>query len=88
MMSSSYQYATLLTRISSRKGWWLTYAVIAALSIAYRYAYSKKNNKFVLNLASVGRLVSDGKQTKESEEGDFDEFDVIIVGGGMLFLMS
>jgi hypothetical protein len=88
-MSRSYQYATLLTRISSRKGWWLTYAIIAALSIALRYTYSKKkNNKYVLNLASVGRLVSDGKQTMEFVEGDFDEFDVIIVGGGMLFLIS
>lgn len=54
-------------------------AGIAAAGIVLRYLFSR-NASYSSNLGGVGR------QVKDTAEYDFDEFDVIIVGGGILYL--
>jgi hypothetical protein len=68
-----------LSRLCSRKTGLLGCA-IAALAIVLRHYYYPKKSKFVEDLASIGRSSQD--QETAVRDPSFDEFDVIIIGGG------
>jgi len=60
-----------LLKLKSRK-LLLGSAGVAAVTLVLRYIFSK-DAKFILELARVGRQIG----------SEFDEYDIIIVGGGM-----